>query len=147
MKTLFILFALLAPSLAFAQPAVDWSKIAGGAGTSTGGVYQISGTIGQPDAGAAMAGGGYSMTGGFWSFISVVQTPGAPTLTISYSGSSVVISWPYPSTGFTLQQNNNVALPGGWTASGYSVSTANGTNSISFVPPAGNLFFRLVNPE
>jgi hypothetical protein len=30
--------------------SIDWSTIYGGGGTSTGGVYTVSGTIGQPDA-------------------------------------------------------------------------------------------------
>src|ERR1035437_2294046 len=30
--------------------SIDWYKIAGGGGSSTGGVYAVSGTIGQPDA-------------------------------------------------------------------------------------------------
>ena len=52
--------------------SIDWYKIAGGGGTSTGATYQVSGTIGQPDAGGAMSGGNYSLTGGFWSLIAVV---------------------------------------------------------------------------
>src|ERR1017187_274191 len=47
--------------------SIDWSTIDGGGGVSTGGVYQVNGTIGQPDAGAAMTGGNYSVSGGFWS--------------------------------------------------------------------------------
>ena len=31
--------------------SIDWYTIDGGGGTSTGGVYSVSGTIGQPDAG------------------------------------------------------------------------------------------------
>ena len=57
--------------------SIPWYKVAGGGGTSTGGTYPVSGTIGQPDAGGAMSGGNYSLTGGFWSLISVVQTAGA----------------------------------------------------------------------
>ena len=45
--------------------SIDWYKVAGGGGTSTGGVYSLSGMIGQPDASGAMTGGGYSLTGGF----------------------------------------------------------------------------------
>src|SRR5690348_17454014 len=83
---------------------VDWHTIDGGGGTSTGGVYSVSGTIGQPDAGPAMSGGNFALTGGFWSF-SAVQTPGAPLLTISLtSTNTVIVSWPSPSTGFGLQQ-------------------------------------------
>ena len=122
--------------------SIDWYKISGGGGTSTGGNYQVSGTIGQPDASGAMTGGSYSLTGGFWSLISVVQTPGLPNLTITFVGpNNVVVSW--PNTGsYTLQQNNNLA-GGSWTTSGYTISTSNGTNSITISPPTGNLFFRL----
>ena len=122
--------------------SIDWFKIAGGGGTSTGGTYQVSGIIGQPDASGALTGGSYSLTGGFWSLISVAQTPGLPNLTVTHSGNSVIVSW--PSTGnYTLQQNANLALANGWTTSSYSISTINGTNSITITPPVGNLFFRL----
>jgi hypothetical protein len=78
--------------------------------------------------------------------ISVLQTPGLPNLTITFVGpNSVVVSW--PNTGsYTLQQNSNLTTPVGWTTSGYSMTTANGTNSITITPPTGNLFFRLANP-
>src|ERR1017187_3908814 len=77
---------------AFAQNySVDWYKISGGGGTSTGAVYSVSGTIGQPDASGAMSGGQYSVTGGFWALYAV-QTPGAPALTITHSGNGVKVS-------------------------------------------------------
>src|ERR1039458_3388344 len=83
--------------------SIDWYKIAGGGGTSTGATYQVTGTIGQPDASGAMSGGNYSVTGGFWSLIAVAQTPGAPTLYISHSGSTVTIYW-QNLTGWSLQR-------------------------------------------
>jgi hypothetical protein len=141
-KPVLLCLALLLCQRASAQSySIDWYKIAGGGGTSTGGTYQVSGTIGQPDAGGPMAGGNYSLTGGFWALISVVQTPGLPNLTITHTGNSVIVSW--PNTGsYTLQQNSNLAGVA-WTTSGYTVTTANGTNSITISPPTGNLFFRL----
>jgi hypothetical protein len=125
--------------------SIDWYKIAGGGGTSTGGTYQVSGTIGQHDAGGPMTGGNYSLTGGFWALISVVQTAGLPNLTITFVGpNSVVVSW--PNTGsYTLQQNSNLA-GGSWITSGYTITTSNGTNSVTIMPPTGNLFFRLKQP-
>jgi hypothetical protein len=45
---------------------VTWYTLDGGGGTSAGGIYSLSGTIGQPDAGAALLGGVYSITGGYW---------------------------------------------------------------------------------
>ena len=135
-------FAACHPLLYAQGYSIDWYKIAGGGGTSAGGVYAVSGTIGQPDAGGPMTGGNYSLIGGFWSLISVVQTTGLPDLLVTHSGSSVVVSWQDTGT-YTLQQNGNLAVPSGWTTSGYSVSTSNGTNSITIISPTGSLFFRL----
>ena len=88
------LFAGLLPLPA--QYSIDWYSIDGGGGTSTGGVYTVSGTIGQPDAGA-MSGGNYTLQGGFWAVIAAVQTPGAPTLSIRMTATnSVIVSWPAP---------------------------------------------------
>jgi len=126
--------------------SINWYKIAGGGGTSTGSVYSVSGTIGQPDASGAMSGGNYSLTGGYWALINVVQMPGVPNLLIVPNGaSSMKILW--PDTGnYTLQQNNNLAATAGWATSGYTISTVNGTNSITITQPTGNLFFRLASP-
>jgi hypothetical protein len=123
---------------------IDWYKIAGGGGTSTNGQYSVSGTIGQHDAGTTMIGGNYSLTGGFWSLIAVVQTPGAPLLTITHSGNNVVVTWSSPSTGFALQQNSNLATPSGWASFNGTVTDNGVTKSVTNSPPIGNLFFRLV---
>ena len=126
--------------------SLDWYKISGGGGTSTGATYQVIGTVGQPDAGSAMSGGQYSVTGGFWSLIAVVQTAGAPTLTITHVGNSVTVSWPLGAGGFALQQNNNVANSAGWSPYGGTVNTTNSVSSVTVSPPTGNLFFRLSYP-
>lgn len=44
----------------------NWCTIDGGGGTSTGGSFAVSGTIGQPDAGIALNGGAFTVVGGFW---------------------------------------------------------------------------------
>ena len=67
MKKIILLLGLMVPLAGLAQQySIDWYKIAGGGGTSTGGTYSVSGTIGQPDASGPMTGGNYSLTGGFW---------------------------------------------------------------------------------
>jgi hypothetical protein len=126
--------------------SIDWYKIAGGGGTSTGAAYQVGGTIGQHDAGETMAGGQYSLTGGFWGFMAGVQTPGAPLLKIAYSGTSVVVSWPSPSTGLVLQQNSSVASQTGWLNFAGVVNDNGTTKTITNALPSGNLFFRLARP-
>ena len=46
---------------------LTWYTIDGGGETlSVGGEYTLGGTIGQPDAGARLAGGDYTLAGGFW---------------------------------------------------------------------------------
>lgn len=142
---------LLAGAIALAFPAraqftIDWHTIDGGGGTSTGGVYSVSGTIGQPDAGPTMTGGNFSLVGGFWSLLSVVQTPGAPTLTITMTGTNTaMVSWPSPSTDWTLQQNTNSIASVNW--SNAPAATDNGTIKYLIVnPPTGNRFYRLFKP-
>ena len=68
----FLLLVLRASAQSF---SIDWFTIDGGGGTSTGGVFSVSGTIGQPDAGTPMSGGNFSVSGGFWSMDSGSPTP------------------------------------------------------------------------
>jgi hypothetical protein len=125
--------------------SVDWYKISGGGGTSTNGTYNVTGTIGQPDASGVLSAGNFAVTGGFWALISVVQTPGAPTLYVSHAGNSVTVYWQTVS-GWSVVQNNNLTTPvANWSASS-NVTTNNGTNYLNLVNPAGNLFFRLTHP-
>ncbi len=135
-----ILYSSFCLPVAAQQYSIDWYKIAGGGGTSTGSVYSVSGTIGQPDASGAINGGSYSLTGGFWSIIAV-QSLGAPLLTITYAGNQAIVSWPLSSTGWTLQTNNNLGT-GIW--GNYAGIIAN--NSVTNSLPRGNLFFRLTGP-
>ena len=64
-----LMILALAPS-AFAQDfAIDWYTIDGGGGFSSGGDFELEGTVGQPDANApatALTGGGFTLVGGFW---------------------------------------------------------------------------------
>lgn len=139
-------WVLLSSGVALAQYSIDWHTIDGGGGASTGSVYSVSGTIGQPDAGGLMSGGNYSLTGGFWSLLSVVPTPGAPTLTITRTDTNTaLVAWLSPSTGWNLQQNASLNTTN-WVAPGESVQD-NGTNKFIVInPPVGNRFYRLHKP-
>jgi hypothetical protein len=126
--------------------AIDWFTIDGGGGTSTGGVYSVSGTIGQPDAGT-LSGGSYQLVGGFWGVVVVVQTPGALLLTATRSGPNVIVSWKPPATGFVLDQTPTlVGSPPPWTQVPFPYMT-NVTDLFITVPaPSANKFFRLRAP-
>jgi hypothetical protein len=59
--------ALLITPAAVAQYDIDWHTIDGGGDMwTTGGNFELSATIGQPDAGVTMTGGNFALTGGFW---------------------------------------------------------------------------------
>lgn len=125
--------------------SIDWFTIDGGGGTSTGGVYSVSGTIGQPDAGH-MSGGNFTIDGGFWGIIAAVQSPGAPLLRVVLSSTNtVVVAWPAPSTGFSLQQNSDLNTTA-WGSITNTVNVVGSENQIIVAPPVGNRFFRLKNP-
>ena len=146
MKNLFLAFCLLLPVFGQAQTySIDWFTIDGGGGTGTGGVYSISGTVGQPDAGH-LSGGNFTLDGGFWGIISTVQTIGAPNLNIQVTATNtIMVSWPSPSTGFNLQQNLDLTAAN-WVTPSESV-TDNGTLKFIIVnPPVGNRFYRLSKP-
>ncbi len=139
---LLLLLGLGTGSLQAQSYSIDWFRVAGGGGTSTGGVYALSGTIGQADAGF-LSGGNYTLEGGFWGIVASVQLPGSPLLTITRTATNtVVVAWPSPSSGFVLQQNPAVGTTN-W-ANVAQTPDDNGTlKSIVINPPTGNLFFRL----
>jgi len=65
---LIIAALLLIATVAYAQGVFDlpWWTADSGGGASQGGVFTLSGAIGQPDA-ARSQGGSYTLYGGFWS--------------------------------------------------------------------------------
>jgi uncharacterized repeat protein (TIGR03803 family) len=117
-------------------------------GTSFASVYGFTGGNdgGNPFDGLIVSGnilygtavqGGINNNGTVFS-LSLVPVSAPPQLTIARSGGSVIISWPYPSTGWTLQTNNSLST-GTW--GNYLGTVVN--NTVTNAPPAGNVFFRL----
>lgn len=126
--------------------SIDWFTIDGGGGTSTGALYSVSGTIGQPDAGGPMTGGNFSLTGGFWSLYAV-QTPGAPLLSIAKTTTNTLaVFWPSPSTGYVLQQNTNNVASVNWSNVVTAPIDDGVTKTVIVNPPTGNRFYRLFKP-
>ena len=131
---------LALPTLHAQSYSIDWHTIDGGGVTSTGGVYSVSGTLGQPDAGK-MSGGNYSIDGGFWGLNAAVQTPGAPTLTIApATPGNATLSWTPATAGFVLQETLSLS-PTNWVN---SVSGA--TNPVVVPATLPTKFYRLFKP-
>ncbi|MBN2128307.1 MAG: M4 family metallopeptidase [Sedimentisphaerales bacterium] len=72
-----LVWLLGTPGLLLAQNyTIDWWTVDRGGGLIIpGGGYELSATIGQPDAVASLSAGGYELTGGFWP---VAETPLGP---------------------------------------------------------------------
>jgi len=101
-----LLAGLLLFSPALAQTSGDyeisWSTIDGGGGTSAGGDYVLTGTIGQPDA-AYSAGGQYELLGGFW--------PGGPLCFVDfYSFARFAEQWLYTGDGLAADLDGSTVV-------------------------------------
>ncbi len=143
LNTAIVVLSLWAGSAVAQNYSIDWFSIDSGGGTSTGGVYTLSGTIGQPDAGR-MTGGNFTLEGGFWAIIAAVQTPGAPLLSVLLTPTNtVVVTWPSSSTGFKLQQNPAIETTNWNEVPGGTPPIVNGKFEYIVTTPAGNRFFRL----
>ena len=129
---------------AFAPPySIDWYTVDGGAAMNiSGGTYSLSGTVGQPDAGLTMSGGPYSLDNGLWSLIAALQTAGPPRLTITRSGTNVVVCWPSPSTGFKLQQSTSLS-PASWSDVSQSPTDNGLTKCVTLSMTSAMTFYRL----
>jgi len=72
----FLFLVVAVPVLAQSAATYDltWSTVDGGGGTSSGGIYSLGGTAGQPDAGL-VSGGTFTLAGGFSPGGAVAQPP------------------------------------------------------------------------
>jgi len=127
---------------ALAQFAIPWYTVDGGGGTSTGGVYAVSGTIGQPDAGGPMSGGNFGLTGGFWTLPQLVQTPGAPTLYITNAALGWATLWWTPATDTNWVLHERLSL----TSGAWSNSPSGATNPVIVPATLPTKFYRLFQP-
>jgi len=140
----FLLSAFCFPALS--QYSIDWWTVDGGGGASTGGVYAVSGTIGQPDA-STMSGGPFTLVGGFWSIVAAVQTPGAPTLRIYHTNGVVTVAWEKTAEGWVLERTNilpHITVPWPPVPGPYFSNSAD--FFVTTNAPMGNAFFRLHKP-
>jgi len=91
MKNILALFGSLwmcATSTHAQSYSIDWFTLDGGGGASDGGVYSVSGTLGQPDAGT-MSGGHYSLAGGFWGASQTPPPAGSVIISVRLVGGEV----------------------------------------------------------
>jgi hypothetical protein len=114
-KTSVTLFFLALTLSLRAQTEITWWTVdAGGGQSSSGGVYAVVATVGQPDAGRELAGGPYVLQGGYWAAPSSDSMAVPPQLTIRPGVlGTAIISWAPSSPGYVLQHSTSLA-PSSW---------------------------------
>ena len=143
---LLLLLPLIAACLAVPAPAQSggpWtivsSTVDGGGGSSSGGTWNLTGTIGQPDATTQKATSGpWGVEGGFWP--GLVAVPGGPVLTLVRSDAlNATIAWTADAVGYKLQHSTDLVT---WTD--YPGLTISGASNIVWPLGSGpRYFFRL----
>ncbi len=133
---------LILSSVALADPSIAWWSVEGGGGTSRGGVFELNGSMGQPDAGPVMQGGVFQITGGFWV---ALQIPNGPLLSLTIIGDEVILTWPLTATGWTLESSATLA-PEPWVPVSQPVQDTATDHTVTLpLTDAPKMFFRLRN--
>jgi hypothetical protein len=133
-----VAISLLAGNHLHAQSfSIDWFTIDGGGGTSSGGNFAVTGTIGQPDTGT-LTGGAYTLRGGFWGAFVPVQVDGVPLLVIEAGApGSVTVRWDPDTPGYVLEYTDDLGS-GQWTEAAFPA-----TNPVTILTSPEIRFFRL----
>ncbi|HEY5913060.1 MAG TPA: hypothetical protein VJA21_20915 [Verrucomicrobiae bacterium] len=136
-----VVLIVTAPVVLAQNYSISWWTVAGGGGASTGGVFSLCGTMGQPAAGTAMTNGSYSITGGFWALPVAVQSGEAPALTIlPASPGQATISWAPNTPGFVLQSSPGLDSPA------WANAPSGATNPVVVPANVPTRYYRLVKP-
>lgn len=125
---------------AAAQYTIDWHTMDAGGGSGAVGSFEMRGTFGQPDAFTGAA-GSVSFVGGYWSLL---DEP-VPLLRIFKSGADIVLAWPNPSPGTSLQASPDL-ITGAWSAVAIDPVKVGSEFQVTWGPPVGRHFFRLHRP-
>ena len=73
----------------------------------------------------------------------VAGTPSLKKLQSTFNGGQLMLSWPAPSTGFALQETEQLTPPGSWSNSPLAVMTNNSLNTVNVDVTNSAKFFRL----
>ncbi|MGC3957894.1 MAG: hypothetical protein QM813_08100 [Verrucomicrobiota bacterium] len=119
--------------------------INGGGGISQGGDYQIKGSIGIVDQKPASRGESYTLSGGVVALVTAVQTPDAPTLHLSVTNNTVILSWTTATSGYVLEQTT-VADNSTWAPVDLIPAMTGEKQTVLLPMTSGNKFFRLRKP-
>jgi hypothetical protein len=146
---LILLFSLVAlTSAARAQSVINWFTLDAGGGAQSSASYLVNFTAGQTDVGTTvLTSANYRIIPGFWALEDLGPATGLPELDIVLNGANVILSWPSPSTGFSLEQTDSLnVLPASWSNTPGVVSDNGFIKSITIPHNVAKRFYRLRRP-
>ncbi len=91
---------------------VSWWTVDGGGGVSSGGGFEVTGAIGQPDATARLAAGCWSIEPGFWGAYASINNAGSPPLQLQLINPTILrVRFNPGCDDWVLQYAVNLAVP------------------------------------
>jgi hypothetical protein len=91
------------------------------------------------------AGGYFGTAGGKVSpYIARASLLTLPTVSMTFSGADIIVTWPTNATGFTLQSATNLTSPAGWSTNSPAPVVVNGQNTVTNPISGTQKFFRLI---
>jgi len=135
-------FAMALICQAYAQNGfnldVNWSTINGGGGICAGGQFSLSGSVGQPGAGASHS-VDFGLFGGFWAADAVL-----PALRVMRLGPNLIyLAWPSWADNYELQSTDNLGPHAIWTAIASAPVQFGGEYAVAVAMTKPKEFFRL----
>ncbi len=131
---------LVATAAAAQSYALDSQMVGSGGGTSTGGVYSVNASVGQPVAGS-MSGGPYTIDAGFWSVIGPAPTAAGERV-INGSFENLSNSFIADVYGLMSLPAGSTAIPG-WTTLTAELAWVSNTNTFGAATPFGTFSLEL----
>ena len=126
-----------------------WFAIDGGGGLSVGGSYSLAGSVSPSDAGT-ITGGSYALTGSYWSAPGELSVGDPPRLEMIRTTGGLVLRWPFPSEGWSLEQTSELGQSSGgtvWSNTTLPLPERDGSLwKVTIPATAGHSFFRLHFP-
>jgi len=111
--------------------------------------YDFANAVAVDGSGNVFVTGGATGSNGYYDYATIKYSSAIPpSLAVARTTTNtVVISWPSPSTGFVLQQNDDALSPPGWSFVTDTIQN-DGTNKTLVVnPSSGSRFYRLFKPQ
>jgi hypothetical protein len=143
----FVTLALAATT--HAQSSIDWFTLDAAGGAQSSASYVVNFAAGQTDIGPTVpsSSANYRIIPGFWALEDLGPATGLPELSIALSGANVILSWPSPSTGFTLQHTDSLnTLPATWFDTPGVVGDNGFIKSLTLPHDQSRRFYRLRRP-